>query len=116
MNPKNSTNPTNSEKTPGLYIHIPFCFSKCHYCDFYSSTSLSAIPDFLDALFKEIEMYRSRFDPFDTVYIGGGTPSLLSPRELESIFVSVRKNFHVISDPEITVETNPADLDRSFLE
>ena len=116
MNPKNSTNPTNSEKTPGLYIHIPFCFSKCHYCDFYSSTSLSAIPDFLDALFKEIEMYRSRFDPFDTVYIGGGTPSLLSPRELESIFVSVRKNFHVISDPEITVETNPADLNRSFLE
>ena len=66
-------------KIPGLYIHIPFCLSKCHYCDFYSITSISAVPDFLDVLFKEMEMYRNRFHPFDTVYIGGGTPSLLSP-------------------------------------
>jgi oxygen-independent coproporphyrinogen-3 oxidase len=107
-------------KTPGLYIHIPFCLSKCPYCDFYSSTSLSAIPDFLNALFKEMEMYRSRFNPFDSVYIGGGTPSLLSPEQLESILVRVRRNFNLISNPEITpeitIETNPADLNRSFLE
>ena len=103
-------------RTPGLYIHIPFCLSKCHYCDFYSSTSISAIPDFLGALFKEIEMYGGKFNSFDTVYIGGGTPSLLSPRELENILASVRENFHLISDPEITIETNPADLNRSFLE
>jgi oxygen-independent coproporphyrinogen-3 oxidase len=107
-------------KIPGLYIHIPFCLSKCPYCDFYSSTSLSAIPDFLNALFKEMEMYRSRFNPFDSVYIGGGTPSLLSPEQLESILVRVRRNFNLISNPEITpeitIETNPADLDRSFLE
>jgi len=107
-------------KTPGLYIHIPFCLSKCLYCDFYSLTSISAIPDFLDALFKEMEMYHNRFNPFDTVYIGGGTPSLLSPQQLENILKRVRKNFDLISDPEITpeitMETNPADLNRSFLE
>jgi oxygen-independent coproporphyrinogen III oxidase len=106
----------NSEKTPGLYIHIPFCLSKCHYCDFYSLTSISAVPDFLDALFREMEMYRNRFNPFDTVYIGGGTPSLLSPQQLESILKRARKNFDLISTPEITVETNPADLNQSSLE
>jgi oxygen-independent coproporphyrinogen-3 oxidase len=110
----------NSEKIPGLYIHIPFCLSKCHYCDFYSLTSISAIPDFLDALFKEMEMYRNRFNPFDTVYIGGGTPSLLSPQQLESVLIKVRENFNLISNteitPEMTIETNPANLNRSFLE
>jgi oxygen-independent coproporphyrinogen III oxidase len=105
-----------NSKIPGLYIHIPFCLSKCHYCDFYSLISISAVPDFLDALFKEMEMYRNRFNPFDTVYIGGGTPSLLSPQQLESVLVNVRENFNLISNPEITIETNPADLNRSFLE
>ncbi len=113
-------NSMNSEKIPGLYIHIPFCLSKCHYCDFYSLTSISAIPAFLEALFKEMEMYCNRFNPFDTVYIGGGTPSALSPQQMEDILMSVQKNFDLISNPEITpeitVETNPADLDRSFLE
>ncbi len=103
-------------KIPGLYIHIPFCLSKCPYCDFYSSTSVSVVPDFLDALFKEMEMYHNRFHPFDTVYVGGGTPSLLSPRQMEDILMSVQKNFDLISNPEITIETNPADLNRSFLE
>ena len=106
----------NSEKIPGLYIHIPFCLSKCHYCDFYSLTSISAVPDFLDALFKEMTMYRNRFNSFDTVYIGGGTPSLLSPQQLENILVRIWGNFDLISDSEITVETNPADLNRSYLE
>jgi oxygen-independent coproporphyrinogen-3 oxidase len=105
-----------NEKFPGLYIHVPFCLSKCHYCDFYSLTSISAVPDFLDALFKEMEMYRNRFNPFDTIYIGGGTPSLLSPQHLENILISVQKNFDLVSTPEITVETNPADLDQSSLE
>jgi oxygen-independent coproporphyrinogen-3 oxidase len=102
-------------KPPGLYIHIPFCLSKCPYCDFYSLTSVSAVPDFLDALFKEMEMYRNRFNPIDTVYVGGGTPSLLSPQQLEDILISVKKNFNLISTSEITIETNPADLSRSFL-
>ena len=106
----------NSEKTSGLYIHIPFCLSKCGYCDFYSLTSITVIPDFLKALFKEMEMYRNRFDVFDTLYIGGGTPSLLSPKQQKDILTSVHKNFDLILDSEITVETNPADLDQSLLE
>ena len=61
-------------------------------------------------------MYRNRFNPFDTVYIGGGTPSLLSPQQLKNILTSIQKNFDLTSDPEITIETNPADLDRSLLE
>ena len=103
-------------KIPGLYIHIPFCLTKCLYCDFYSSTSLSALPLFLDALFKEMAMYRNRFSSFDTVYIGGGTPSLFSPEQLESVLVRVEENFDLISNTEITIETNPADLSRSYLE
>jgi oxygen-independent coproporphyrinogen-3 oxidase len=107
-------NPSNP--IPGLYIHIPFCLSKCGYCDFYSSTSITALPVFLDTLFKEMEMYRARFQAFDTTYIGGGTPSLLSPGQLESILIKVRENFNLISNPEITIETNPADLNRFYLE
>lgn len=103
-------------KIPGLYVHIPFCRSKCHYCDFYSVPSVSALPDFLLALRREMEMYRDRFPSFDTVYIGGGTPSLLSPRELENILASARESFHLTPDPEITIEANPADLNRSSLE
>jgi len=106
----------NSEQTPGLYIHIPFCLSKCLYCDFYSSTTLSALPHFLEALFKEMAMYRNQFNPFNTVYIGGGTPSLLSPQQLESILIRTREIFDLTSNPEITVETNPADLSQSYLE
>src|SRR4030042_4415369 len=106
----------NLEKTPGLYIHIPFCLSKCPYCDFYSSTSISAVPDFLNGLFREMEMYRNRFNPFDTIYIGGGTPSLLNSKQLENILIKVRKNFDLIADAEITIEANPADLNQSFLE
>jgi len=106
----------NSEKTPGLYIHIPFCLSKCPYCDFYSSTSLSALPYFLDTLFKEMAMYRNDFHSFDTVYIGGGTPSLLTPQQLESILVRIREIFDLLWKTEIAIETNPADLNQSSLE
>jgi len=63
-----------------------------------------------------MEMYRNRFNPFSTVYIGGGTPSLLSPQQLRDVLTSIQKNFDFISDPEITIETNPADLSRSYLE
>ena len=105
-----------NSKIPSLYIHIPFCLSKCHYCDFYSSTCLSAVPNFLDALLKEMEMYHNRFNSFDTVYIGGGTPSLLSPNQLDGILNQTRKTFNLISNTEITIEANPADLSQSFLE
>jgi len=103
-------------KTPGLYIHIPFCLSKCSYCDFYSSTSLSALPPFLDVLSKEMKMYRSRFKLFETLYIGGGRPSLLSPQQLEIILICVQETFDITSNSEITVEANPAHLNRPYLE
>ena len=103
-------------KIPGLYIHIPFCISKCEYCDFYSVTSVSGIPDFLEALFKEMTMYRDAFPCFDTIYFGGGTPSVLSPEQIEVILSEVRSNFDLVPNSEITLEGNPGDLDLSFLE
>jgi len=106
----------NPEPIPGLYIHIPFCLSKCPYCDFYSSTDTSALPLFLEALLKEIEMYSNRFRAFDTLYIGGGTPSLLNPLQLEIILEKIRETFNLPPTSEITVETNPADLNRSYLQ
>jgi putative oxygen-independent coproporphyrinogen III oxidase len=103
-------------KISGLYIHIPFCLSKCPYCEFYSSTALSLLPRFLDALFQEMARYRQDFHCFDTVYIGGGTPSLLSVQQLESLLVRIREDFDLARDTEITIETNPADLSQSSLE
>lgn len=104
-------------KTAGIYIHIPFCFTKCGYCNFYSITSLSSLPDFLRALQKEMEMYHHQFDqPFDTLYIGGGTPSILSLQQLEDILTGVRKNFRLLPNSEITLEANPGDLKKSFIE
>jgi oxygen-independent coproporphyrinogen-3 oxidase len=104
-------------KNPGLYIHIPFCLMKCPYCNFYSQTKLSLIPDFIEALGKEMEMVSPGFSsPFDTVYIGGGTPSVLGPEHLKRILAGIRKHFPLACDTEITMEANPADLDFSFAE
>ena len=100
---------------PGLYIHVPFCRSKCGYCTFYSVTSVDAIPDYVRALCKEMEMYHGLFDTFDTVYLGGGTPSVLPPRAIEEILTSIRKNFTLKPDSEITIEGNPQDLDIPML-
>lgn len=102
-------------ETAGLYIHIPFCRSKCGYCNFYSEISLCSIPAFLTALPKEMEMYREKFSLLDTVYIGGGTPSLLDASQLQNILQKIGEYFHVLPGAEITIEVNPADLDFSFL-
>lgn len=102
--------------TPGLYIHIPFCKSKCHYCNFYSITSLTRIDQFLNALSREMEMYRETFTRFDTIYIGGGTPSLLDVEHFDSILSQIRNAFIVSPNPEITIEINPADTAREYLE
>jgi len=74
------------------------------------------ISDFLEGLFKEMEMYRGRFESFDTVYCGGGTPSVLNPKQLKAVLAGVRENFNVLPNTEITLETNPADLNRAYLE
>lgn len=100
---------------PGLYIHVPFCETRCGYCDFYSVTSLSDIPDYIEAALKEISLYGHLFSHIDTIYIGGGTPSLLSNDSLERIFSRIRKTFTVAADAEITMEVNPADACAEFL-
>ncbi len=96
----------------GLYVHIPFCVRKCAYCDF-CSFQVEQVTDkskYLSSLCKEIESYRDRGITLDTVFIGGGTPSLLSGEELSQIFASIRKSFKILADAEITMEANPKTL------
>lgn len=101
---------------PGLYIHIPFCLTKCGYCGFYSVTDRSRLPDLMAALLREADLHRDRWGAFDTVYIGGGTPSLIPPRDLETLLEGIRTRLAILPDPEITVEVNPGDLDEPLLE
>ena len=90
----------------GLYIHIPFCFSKCPYCDFYSTKYTPAAADaFAEKLKGQMQDYTGSFD---TVYFGGGTPSILEPRVLTGILQAVRDHFAIDPAAEITVECNPS--------
>ena len=97
-------------KSPGLYIHVPFCRTKCPYCDFYSITSLSLVPNWLDALQKEIPIYKDRFGTFDSLYLGGGTPTLLTDRDLSTLTDCLFHHFTFSLDTEITMEANPDDI------
>ena len=75
---------------PGIYLHIPFCKQACHYCDFHFSTSLKKKGALVDALCKELELRKEEITgPVETIYFGGGTPSLLSPEELKMIFETI---------------------------
>ena len=98
----------------GLYIHTPFCKSKCGYCSFYSIKSLNLIPDFIAALKKEINFYSKTFKSFDTVYFGGGTPSLLSPQQLETILNTANNFYRIDPQAEITIEVNPGDVSLEY--
>lgn len=100
---------------PGLYVHVPFCEKKCTYCNFYSVTSLKNIPEYVNAVIKELSLYNRDFTYFDTIYFGGGTPSLLSAAALSDILLHVRNTFTIAADAEITVEINPGDADLHFL-
>jgi len=102
-------------KTPGLYIHVPFCRKKCGYCDFYSETTIGLIPLYIESVIAEMTLYSTSFGTFDTVYIGGGTPSVLTPGELDRIFEGLHERFDISSKSEITLEANPADLTRDYL-
>lgn len=96
----------------GIYIHIPFCKQACHYCDFHFSTSLKKKGALVLALVKELELRKDEFknQPVETIYFGGGTPSLLSNSELQLLIDTVYKNYKVSENPEITLEANPDDL------
>jgi oxygen-independent coproporphyrinogen-3 oxidase len=103
-------------ENPGLYIHVPFCRTKCPYCDFYSITSLSLVPQWREALLLEILAYKDRYNVFDSLYLGGGTPSVLSERDLMTIFESLFRYFSFSPGTEITIEANPDDITREKLE
>jgi oxygen-independent coproporphyrinogen III oxidase len=108
--------PVPQNATPaGLYIHVPFCISKCPYCGFYSITDLSLVPDYLSALGREMALVKNRTKTFDTLYIGGGTPSVLSPKQIEKLLLDVRNVFNISKDAEITIEMNPADINKDRL-
>jgi len=98
----------------GLYIHFPFCLKKCSYCDFYSIEKQDElVPQFIDALHKEIGLYsatRREDASIGTIYLGGGTPSLLPEEEIAAVLDAVALSFPVRPDPEITIETNPGTL------
>jgi len=98
---------TLSAEPAGLYIHIPFCIRKCPYCDFYSITDLSLKDSFTKALAQEMRFYAGYAVNVDTLYIGGGTPSVLNPGEIESIVSEARRCFNVLPDAELTLEVNP---------
>ncbi len=103
------------QKQPaGIYIHVPFCVKRCRYCDFYSQTDRSLCGDFVDALIREIELSPDP-GPVDSLYFGGGTPSLLDPTEIERISLSVRERFTISPDAEITMEANPGTVDEKRL-
>lgn len=102
---------------PGIYIHIPFCRQACHYCNFHFSVSQKRRPEFVKALIREIKMQKdflypdsSNRIPLDTLYLGGGTPSLLDTAELDVIFNVIHKYYSFAPNAEITLEANPDDL------
>ncbi len=96
----------------GLYIHIPFCKQACYYCDFHFSTNLALQSEVSQSIAHEIGLQKEYLnnESLDTIYFGGGTPSVLHAQELELIFSSIHKNFQVSSMAEITVEANPDDI------
>ncbi len=113
MNSLNSISPNKTDYA-GIYIHLPFCVHKCPYCDFYSATDLSLKQPFIRALMKEMAMSCDIPFPFDTIYIGGGTPSVFSARHIGQLIETAYSLFKILPDAEITIEVNPGtvDLDR----
>ena len=96
----------------GIYIHIPFCKQACHYCDFHFSTSMKKKDEMVLALAKEIQLRKNEFanEVVETIYLGGGTPSVLENSELKFLIDTVYENYKVSENPEITLEANPDDL------
>ena len=101
----------------GIYLHIPFCKSRCIYCGFFSTTSLQRRHAYVDAVVEELHQRRSFLSgaSIDTVYLGGGTPSQLSPEELERMLNAIYYIYNVRENAEVTLEGNPDDLTPEFL-
>ena len=100
-----------------IYIHIPFCKQACHYCNFYFSTKLKTKSQFLNALQNEIILKQKDInDTINSIYIGGGTPSVLSFFELEKIITLIKNNFNIDNNVEVTIEINPDDINNGQLD
>lgn len=99
---------TKTRPALGVYVHVPFCLSKCRYCDFYSITQRERIPEYLSGLRAELDLPPPSSDPADTLYLGGGTPSLLTPSQTGDIVDWIGHKFNLDSSAEITLEVNPA--------
>jgi len=104
-----------TEQPGGIYIHVPFCVRKCPYCDFYSSVELAGVPVFIEALKREMDLAGGTDQEFDTLYIGGGTPSVLEAKGINEIIENVYKNFTIRGDAETTLEVNPGTISRQSL-
>ncbi len=102
----------------GIYIHVPFCKQACYYCDFHFSTSLKYKDELLQALIKEIHLQKKYLDgeTVETIYFGGGTPSLLEADEINAIINTITTTQTVASNAEITIEANPDDLNKTKLQ
>jgi oxygen-independent coproporphyrinogen-3 oxidase len=102
----------------GIYIHIPFCKKLCSYCDFYHIITQSDNESFIDALLKEASARKDYIgnETVSTIYIGGGTPSVLTIKEIRKIFDDIRKLYSVEENCEITIEVNPDDIDKAYLQ
>lgn len=101
----------------GIYIHIPFCKQACHYCDFHFSTSLKHKQRVIDAICSELVLRKKELNgTVETIYFGGGTPSLLSSEELMQLFETIQEHYVLSENPEITLEANPDDLSEATLE
>ena len=103
----------------GIYIHIPFCKSRCIYCGFYSTTSLELRQRYVEAICREMEIRNERSEIIDTVYLGGGTPSQLTIEQLRQLFIYINKVYPLTPNispltPEITIEVNPDDVTIEF--
>lgn len=101
----------------GLYIHIPFCRKACHFCNFHFSTSLKQKDRMLQALLKEIDIRKDELGrkEVNSIYLGGGTPSVLNKQELKQLFSKLEEHFQWTAEAEITLEANPDDLTEKFL-
>lgn len=100
----------------GIYLHIPFCKQACHYCNFHFSTNLKRKEELIKSLCTELIIRKRELNqPLQTIYFGGGTPSLLSEQELKQIFNTIHKHYIVVEDAEITLEANPDDLSSNLI-
>lgn len=100
----------------GIYIHIPFCRKACHYCNFHFSTTQQRIPEMVDAICKETRLQQNYLtEKIDTVYLGGGTPSLLSQKQLGQVLETIRSVFDIDTNAETSLEANPDDITQETL-